>query len=131
VSPDATARALILDYDELLGVPVDVVTRYSAEGWMLFAHAWRPQVARGELVLSDVQAAFTELRCALGVEIDIACCPHDAGPPICWCRKPLPGSVLEFARRRNVDLTRSLVVGASVADRTMAERLGAQYQAAL
>jgi histidinol phosphatase-like enzyme len=98
---------------------------------LLFAHAWRPQLSRGELTREEVEADFARTRAALGVEISIACCPHDAGPPICWCRKPLPGSVLEFARRRNVDLTRSLVVGASVADRTMAERLGAQYQAAL
>jgi histidinol phosphatase-like enzyme len=61
----------------------------------------------------------------IGVEVDIACCPHDAGPPVCWCRKPIPGSVLEFASRRSVALTQSIVVAASAADRTMAERIGA------
>ena len=64
----------------------------------------------------------------LGGDIDVACCPHDAGPPVCWCRKPIPGSVLEFATRRGVSLARSIVVGASAADRTMAERIGARFE---
>jgi hypothetical protein len=36
--------------------------------------------------------------------------------------------VLEFAWRRGVSLTRSIVVGASAADRTMAERIGARFE---
>ena len=64
----------------------------------------------------------------LGVEVDVACCSHDAGPPVCWCRKPIPGSVLEFAWRRGVAPMRSIVVGSSAADRTMAERIGARFE---
>jgi histidinol phosphatase-like enzyme len=55
-------------------------------------------------------------------------CPHDAGPPVCWCRKPIPGSLLEFTLRRGVALQRSIVVGGSAADRTMAERLGMTFR---
>ena len=57
-------------------------------------------------------------------DVELAYCPHDAGPPVCWCRKPLPGQVIEFALRRGVSLETSLVVAHSAADRTMAERLG-------
>ena len=27
-----------------------------------------------------------------------ALCPHPGGPPVCWCRPPLPGLILAFAR---------------------------------
>jgi predicted kinase len=140
----ATGRAVILDFDELVGsvalraadVTVEAAKREAlerrrADGWLLFVHAWRPQVARGETTLADVEACLTRFRELLGGEIDVACCPHDAGPPACWCRKPIPGSVVEFAMRRGVSLARSSIVGRSAADKTMAERLGATLTADL
>ena len=122
-------RALILDFDDL--PDADELRKYSREGWLLFVHAWRPQVGAGKLTMVEVEAGFARLQEQLGVEIDFACCPHEAGPPACWCRKPIPGSVLEFAARHGVALTRSIVVGGSAADRTMAERIGAAMQASL
>jgi hypothetical protein len=126
--PNATARAIVLDYDDLLPERAPVLRRATAEGWLVFAHAWRPDVARGRLALDVVQADLARTRAQLGVEIDIACCPHDAGPPICWCRKPLPGLLLAFALRRGVALDQSVVVGSSAADRTMAQRLGMTFR---
>jgi histidinol phosphatase-like enzyme len=58
--------------------------------------------------------------------VDTGVCSHEAGPPACWCRKPIPGSVLAFAFRRDVDLAKSIVIGNSAADRTMAERIGSR-----
>jgi aryl-alcohol dehydrogenase-like predicted oxidoreductase/predicted kinase/histidinol phosphatase-like enzyme len=139
----ADARALILDVDDLVGratpalrphdVTIDearreLLARHRGNGWLLFVHAWRPQVARNETAIQDVDACFARMRELLGGAVDIACCPHDAGPPACWCRKPIPGSVLEFASRRGVALAQSIVVGASAADRTMAERIGAHFE---
>ena len=136
-------RALILDFDDVIreAAPVlrpddvaidptrrDTLARYRDDGWLLFVHAWRPQVARNETTLQDVDACFARTRELLGADVAFACCPHDAGPPVCWCRKPIPGSVLEFASRRGVALARSIVVGASAADRTMAERIGARFE---
>ena len=126
-----TERALILDFDDITPERCEALVRWRNDGWRLFAHAWRPQVARNELTLEDVQASFAKLRELLGVDVDAACCPHDAGPPICWCRKPIPGSVLEFASRRGVSLSRSIVVESSAADRTMAERIGARIESDL
>ena len=136
-------RALVFDFDDLLGIgaPVlrgedvtvdaarrDRIARLRGEGWLVFVHAWRPQIERGETTVGDVDACLARLRDVLGVEIDVACCPHEAGPPVCWCRKPIPGSLLEFAVRRRVALDRSLVVGGAAADRTMAERVGARFE---
>ena len=139
----ANGRALILDFDDLIGGGAAVLTpeavaidqarrdtlvRHASDGWILFIHAWRPQLARNETTLENVDACFAKMRDLLDAPVDIACCPHDAGPPVCWCRKPIPGSVLELASRRGVSLERSIVVGSSAADRTMAERIGARFE---
>ena len=83
------------------------------------------------MTLADVDVCFAKLRELLGTDVDVACCPHDAGPPICWCRKPIPGSALEFAMRRGVALSQSIVAAASAADRTMAERIDARTESSI
>src|SRR5689334_5398628 len=120
--PDSSeARALIMDFDDLVHrVRREILERYRADGWLLFAHAWRPG-------WTDVAVCLANMREQVGADVDVACCPHDAGPPVCWCRKPIPGSVLEFAMRRHVALAQSIVVGSSAADKTMAERIGARF----
>ncbi len=60
--------------------------------------------------------------------VETALCTHPAGPPTCWCRPPLPGLALAFARRHGVDLTRATVIGTSPAHRTLATTLGARAE---
>jgi len=132
------ATALFLDFDDVVaigGADVEVIEgrretldRYRGDGWLLFAHAWRPQIARGEMQREDVDRQSSRARDLLRFDIVVACCPHDAGPPVCWCRKPLPGLALEFGIRRRVALPASIVVGRSPMDRVMAERLGTPYR---
>lgn len=136
--PDADKgehRALILDLDQLLDADSatlrEAVARYQRDGWLVFVHAWRPQVARGESTTATVEAEFSRLTDALSGEVDWAYCPHDAGPPVCWCRKPIPGQLIEFAMRRGVALSQSIVVGKSAAEKTMAERVGARFEPSL
>jgi aryl-alcohol dehydrogenase-like predicted oxidoreductase/predicted kinase len=118
------ARALIFDADDVLGMDARIarLNQLRDEGWLLFAHAWRPGRDR-----ADVQHELNALRAALH-DVEVAVCEHEAGPPVCWCRKPIPGPVIEFARRRGVALARSVCVGKAGADRTMAERLGARFE---
>jgi hypothetical protein len=71
----------------------------------------------------DVAALAAEV----SAPIESAICPHPAGPPICWCRPPLPGLPLAFARKHAIDPARSIVVGAGPAHRTLATTLGARY----
>jgi aryl-alcohol dehydrogenase-like predicted oxidoreductase len=59
--------------------------------------------------------------------VEGAVCPHAAGPPVCWCRPPLPGLPLAFARRHGVDPARSVLLGIAPAHRTLANALGARY----
>jgi aryl-alcohol dehydrogenase-like predicted oxidoreductase len=59
--------------------------------------------------------------------VESAICQHDAGPPTCWCRPPLPGLILAFARAHGLDPSRSILVGTATAHRTLAQTLSAQY----
>jgi histidinol phosphatase-like enzyme len=58
--------------------------------------------------------------------VEPAVCSHGGGPPVCWCRPPLPGLPLAFARAHGVDPARSVLVGTSPAHRTLATTLGAR-----
>jgi hypothetical protein len=70
------------------------------------------------------------LRDEITGSVDGAVCVHQAGPPTCWCRPPLPGLVLSFARAHDVDTALSTVVGTGPAHRTLANTIGARYIAA-
>jgi len=63
----------------------------------------------------------------VGGPVVAALCPHPGGPPTCWCRPPLPGLAVVFARSYGVDLARSTVVGHAAAHRTLATALAARY----
>jgi aryl-alcohol dehydrogenase-like predicted oxidoreductase len=61
---------------------------------------------------------------ALDHPVEIGVCAHADGPPVCWCRPPLPGLWVAFARRHGVDPRRSVLLAASPTHRAMAKRLG-------
>ena len=53
-----------------------------------------------------------------------AVCPHAAGPPSCWCRPPLPGLILERARRLKLSLSNSRLVTSSTVLVNLGSALG-------
>jgi len=63
----------------------------------------------------------------VGGPVVSALCPHPGGPPTCWCRPPLPGLSLVFARSHGIVLARSTVIGPGATQRTLATALGARY----
>jgi hypothetical protein len=83
---------------------------------------WRPDGAAG-----DLEALVARLAAAVEGPVEAAICPHGGGPPSCWCRPPLPGLALAFARAHGVDPARSTLIGTSTAHRTLATTLGARY----
>jgi aryl-alcohol dehydrogenase-like predicted oxidoreductase len=85
-------------------------------------YAWRPEAdparrARLAIVASDVGRTTGRL-------IEVAICAHPPGPPICWCRPPLPALPLTFAHEHDIDLGSSALVGATATDRALARALG-------
>ena len=86
---------------------------------------WLPDGSADALV-AEVEHVVAQVT---GV-VEAAVCPHPGGPPTCWCRPPLPGLILAFARAHDVDCSRSTLVGTSSAHRTLATTLGARFTAA-
>jgi aryl-alcohol dehydrogenase-like predicted oxidoreductase/predicted kinase len=80
-------------------------------------------------IADAVAAGAAAVSALVSGPVESALCPHGAGPPACWCRPPLRGLALAFARRHNVDLARSILVGTAPAHRTLATTLGADYVA--
>jgi histidinol-phosphate phosphatase family protein len=62
----------------------------------------------------------------LGAHVDdVFYCPHQEGE--CQCRKPRTGMVRAAARKWDIDLSRSILVGDSSSDRKVAEQLGMRF----
>jgi hypothetical protein len=85
---------------------------------------WRPDGTVDELA-----ADLARLSAVVTGSAESSMCPHAAGPPRCWCRPPLPGLPLAFAWTHGVDPSRSILIGAGPAHRTLATTLGARYVA--
>jgi aryl-alcohol dehydrogenase-like predicted oxidoreductase/predicted kinase len=93
--------------------PVDV---RAAIGWM-------PQSdARGE---EQLARWLERVRTRLGVNVSV--CSHPAGPPICWCRPPLPGLAVELVEKERLDVARVTLVTTRDAQRTIAEGIGSAH----
>jgi aryl-alcohol dehydrogenase-like predicted oxidoreductase len=83
---------------------------------------WTPARKAGSL--SPVAARVAQ---AVTGRVEVAVCPHPGGPPSCWCRPPLPGLPLAFARAHGVDPARSTLIGCSPTHLALATALGAHY----
>jgi aryl-alcohol dehydrogenase-like predicted oxidoreductase len=86
---------------------------------------WMPDGTADEL-----RPVVERLSSVVSGPVEAAVCPHGGGPPSCWCRPPLPGLPLAFARRHRVDPARSTLIGARPAHGTLASALGSRYVAA-
>jgi aryl-alcohol dehydrogenase-like predicted oxidoreductase len=106
----------------------DVLRRHHAEGWLLLGLAWCPQISDNTMTSAEVEAAFARMQEQMGVSMDVLYCPHAAGPPKCWCRKPLPGLGVVFIQRHRLDPARCIYVGNGSQDPGFARKLGFQYR---
>jgi len=112
---------------ELLPGRTATLARLADEGWLLLGTTWQPEIAAGERSAASVAAVLRRAFELLGRDLDVRHCPHPAGPPICWCRKPLPGLGVLLARAHGLDLAASRHVGRGAADRSFAARLGVSF----
>ncbi len=108
----------------------EVLRRYQAAGWRVLGLSWQPQIADETMSVVDVDAVFARMQELLGLSIEVEYCPHGAGPPTCWCRKPLPGLGVVLIQRHHLDAAQCIYVGAGAQDPGFAGRLGFQYRKA-
>jgi histidinol phosphatase-like enzyme/predicted kinase len=147
--PTFANRALLLWYDgvlrrsrsglrtpaspddvELLPGRPEVLRRHADDGWLLLGVSWQPEISARSMSAEQVAACFQRTHELLGIPIEVLYCPHPGGPPICWCRKPLPGLGVVFGFRHRLALSQCLYVGAEPSDRLFASRLGIPYREA-
>ena len=122
-------RAAVMAEDlELIGGRAEVLRRHAESGWRLLGLAWRPEIGEERITIADADAGIARLQELLGVPIDVQYCPHAGGPPICWCRKPLPGLGVAFIRKYHLDPLRCIYVGQGSQDPGFARRLRFEYR---
>jgi predicted kinase len=90
----------------------------------LLVFSWQPSIGDGIRSRADVEAAFSAAAAHVGLSIELDCCPHGAGPPRCWCRKPLPGLGVAAIHRHRLDPARCLYIGDGSMDPGFARKLG-------
>lgn len=97
--------------DDLDIVPgaVDACAALRKAGFVLVVVTNQPEVARGTLKLDVVEAMNQTLRSRIPVEDILVCCHDDRDG--CTCRKPQPGLILQAARKWQIDLRSSFLVG--------------------
>ncbi len=107
-----------------------VLRRYREEGYQLLGISWQPEIADGKQSAEGVAAVMRRMCDLLGVDIEVEYCSHAAGPPACWCRKPLPGLGVLFVQRHRLDPSQCVYVGSGPQDPGFARRLGFRYREA-
>jgi D-glycero-D-manno-heptose 1,7-bisphosphate phosphatase len=122
---DAEYMIRFEDFEPLPGVE-EALRRLQGAGYRLFGVTNQSGVARGMFSLEDVRALNTRIQGYFrerGADIEeIAVCPHHPEGTVaeytreCDCRKPKPGMLLDLARRHNLDLSRSYMVGDAFRD---------------
>lgn len=78
-------------------------------GFELIVVTNQPDVARGTTSRDAVEHINRHLAERLGIA-EFRTCYHDSNDG-CNCRKPLPGGILDSAKSRGIDLSRSFMVG--------------------
>ena len=98
-----------VDELEILPGTADQLARLRQAGFALIVVTNQPDVARGRQTRTAVELINADLGKRLRLD-DFLVCYHDDDSH-CECRKPAPGLLLSAARDRNLDLTRSFMVG--------------------
>jgi aryl-alcohol dehydrogenase-like predicted oxidoreductase/histidinol phosphatase-like enzyme len=105
-----------------------ILQRYHENGYRLAGISWQPEIAEGTQSVEGVRALIRRMSDLVGLEIDVEFCPHPAGSPSCWCRKPLPGLGVVLVDRHRLDPAQCLYVGSGPQDPGFARRLGFIYR---
>ena len=131
--PAHVNRAVIVWCDDAteLASHAPALRAYQNEGWKLCLLSWQPSIADGKRTYADVRAVFSAAIERAGLTMDVDFCPHGAGPPRCWCRKPLPGLGVQLIHRHQLSPQQCLYIGAGSQDEGFARKLGLTHATSL
>jgi D,D-heptose 1,7-bisphosphate phosphatase len=117
------------DMELMDGVP-EAIAKINNAGFLAIVITNQPVIARGEIDFETLDLIHAKMETELGKRgafiDDLFCCPHhpDRGFPgerpeykiDCDCRKPKPGMILSAAKKYNIDLSCSYMVGDDMRD---------------
>lgn len=98
-----------IDEVEILPGVKEALLRLKSDGYLLIVVTNQPDVARGTCTKETVEEINEFLLTSLPID-EIFCCFHDDADK-CDCRKPLPGLILSAARKYNIVLSESHMIG--------------------
>jgi D-sedoheptulose 7-phosphate isomerase len=96
------------ELEVLPGVP-EALHELKQHGYKLLVVTNQPDVARGKQSRQTIDAMHQALSARLPLD-DILVCYH-TDKDKCDCRKPMPGMLFEAAKKHNIDLAASFMVG--------------------
>ena len=119
-----------LDAFELLAGVADQIKAINEKGYLVIVITNQPVIARGDVSWEELYEIHDKMETLLGEKgafiDDIFICPHHphkgfVGERIeykfdCDCRKPKPGMLLAAAKKYNIDLAKSWMIGDSSSD---------------
>jgi aryl-alcohol dehydrogenase-like predicted oxidoreductase len=114
--------ALVLDPRDLVPSLGRLLREQVEQGLVPVVLGWEP--VQDEAALAEVLERVHQQGAALGLAVRAWSCPHPPGAPVCWCRKPLPGLLVQALRETGCDPGRSVVLGRQPVDRSLARKLG-------
>jgi len=115
--------------EELFAIPgaLEAVSRLNHAGWHVVVATNQGGIGRGMIDMSAINAVhahMNRLLAALGGRLDaVFFCPHTPEDQ-CDCRKPLPGMMIDIARRYGVDTAGVPLVSDTVRDLQAAAAAG-------
>jgi aryl-alcohol dehydrogenase-like predicted oxidoreductase/histidinol phosphatase-like enzyme/predicted kinase len=102
----------------------DALRRYGEQGFRLLGVSWQPEIERGTMTPERIEATLARTHELLGLEAEAVWCPHGDGPPVCWCRKPLPGLAVLLIERHRLDPAACVYLGRDASDQAFARAAG-------
>lgn len=106
----------------LLPGAADAVARLKQRGFLILVVTNQPDIENGKVPTSVVEAMHDRLMSRTAVD-DVLMCPHSQSAG-CRCRKPKSGLVRLAARRWDIDLLASYMVGDRSSDMVAGNRVG-------
>lgn len=101
---------------------VGAVAALHEAGFKVIVITNQPDIARGELNPADLDWMTGKILSETKVD-EVLVCPHD-DHHVCSCRKPSPGMLLEGAKKWNIVLAESYMIGDGWKDMDAGKRAG-------